>query len=629
MNKLNLQIGKIVGSPNSRFWSQTHIFLPEDKEKRLKFGNLLASFSLKAKQDKIDIGLFGKEIISRFHEIYYSSREEGVFKKLNSSLTSLINEFSQMVEMEIVAAVVVPTNLVYLAATGKGKAFIFRENKLVKIVEGEEEKVKISSGFLKNNDLFVLGSSQFFQIISLEVLKAALENKKVEEGIESLAPIVHGHKENSQAATVIFKIELTKVKELPKSAHFNKIKTMTVIFITSFISRIFKRGLRALKTRPSFYVKDEQKRLRAKKTTLTVALILIALLIISVILGVRKRSTSQEVKMIQALIKEVNYRYEQATSLEELNPLRARSLLIGAKDLIEQSIDKIENKSERKKIEQLLQKVESELEKVAREYKLEKGDLFLDLSLAKEGFKGNNWGIAEGNLYIFDDQKGTVLQVEVENKSYQIVAGGEKLASGKLIGATGNRAFILSNKNLLVVDLIKTEIIDEIEAEDWGKIVDLVGFSSNAYLLDIEKGQIWKYRGIDSGLSKKSSYLKGEEYDLTEAVSFAIDGSVWVLFSNGEIVKFIRGKKDVFVLSGLDKPFAEPTKIYTDENLDNLYVLDRQNTRVVVVSKETGEYQAQYIWPGIAGVSDLAAFEEKGKILLLAGERIYEIEIRK
>ena len=56
-------------------------------------------------------------------------------------------------------------------------------------------------------------------------------------------------------------------------------------------------------------------------------------------------------------------------------------------------------------------------------------------------------------------------------------------------------------------------------------------------------------------------------------------------------------------------------------------LLDKGNDRVVVVNK-SGEYYSQYRWPGIGGVTHLVASEEEKKILLLAGNKIYEIEIK-
>jgi len=133
--------------------------------------------------------------------------------------------------------------------------------------------------------------------------------------------------------------------------------------------------------------------------------------------------------------------------------------------------------------------------------------------------------------------------------------------------------------------------------------------------------------GVTSGLSSKRSYLKGESYDLSEAMSMTIDGSVWVLFSDGTIVKYVQGVKDAFVVAGLDKNFEEPIKIFTSPEEKNLYVLDRRQTRVVVVGK-TGEYQAQYIWPGMAGVKDLIVSEKLKKMFLLTGEKVFTIDLK-
>ncbi len=44
----------------------------------------------------------------------------------------------------------------------------------------------------------------------------------------------------------------------------------------------------------------------------------------------------------------------------------------------------------------------------------------------------------------------------------------------------------------------------------------------------------------------------------------AIDGSIWVLENDGTILKFTRGKADNFNISGLDKAFSSPAKIFTN-----------------------------------------------------------------
>ena len=158
-----------------------------------------------------------------------------------------------------------------------------------------------------------------------------------------------------------------------------------------------------------------------------------------------------------------------------------------------------------------------------------------------------------------------------------------------------------------------------------GKINDLVGFSGNAYLFS--QTQIYKFTGVESGLADYQEYLKKSNENLQDMVSAAIDGSVWILDKNGQVYKFTRGVEDSFYIQGLEKSFNQPTILFTDENCDNIYVLDRQNIRVVVLEKN-GLYKNSYIWPGIAGVSDLVVSEELGKIFLLSNSRIYQLELR-
>jgi hypothetical protein len=648
MKTLQFKIGKIVGSPDHHFWSQTHVFMPEDKQKRADYGCLFVSIALKARQDKLDMLLFGKEVISRLHEIYFSSEEQSTITKLKTSIKKLVNEFDKQVRVEVSAAVVVEADnkaIGYFAATSKASCFIYRQESLVEILETNENKIKSASGFIKSKDIIITGTSQFFNIIALGTLKAALQSHKVRETVENLSSVVHGHVKNSQSAAVVFKLMIIGEKKpgavvltSPETVSQedgvkeNKLKSAVSGLsagstkLKNFFTRL-KLSLPKKQDLSSIRIKDEQRQNKAKKTTLTVAVILIGLLIVSVIFGSKKQSITEQTQVVESVLSEASYKYDQAITLKDLNPLRARLLLTEAKQEIEQNLDSIKDEGEKQKLKDLLFQVESALESVAKEYQIEEAKIFQDLGLVKENFSGDDWAMVENIIYIFDQDLNTVLQFDVGNKSAKVVGGGDKLESGQLIGASGTRIFVKTPTSILTIDSDRTELIDEQEAEGWGNIKDLVGFASNAYLLDSSQGQIWKYNGLPSGLADKSEYLD-ESQSLDQAVSMAIDGSIWVLFEDGRIVKFVRGKEDVFNPTGLESDFSQAYKIYTDENLDNLYIIDRRNTKVIVINKDTGEYQASYVWPGIAGVNGLVVLEDQGLILLLAGQRIYEIELR-
>jgi len=164
--------------------------------------------------------------------------------------------------------------------------------------------------------------------------------------------------------------------------------------------------------------------------------------------------------------------------------------------------------------------------------------------------------------------------------------------------------------------------------QNWGQIVDFGTYGGNLYLLDQKNLTLFRYPVIETGFGTKQSWVKSEESLLSGAISMAINGSIWILKGNGEITKFTHGLADPFGIGGLDKDFFSPEAIYTDIDQNSLYVLDKGNQRVVVLDKG-GEYQAQYIWPQPAEVNEIVVSEEKGKIWLLGGSKIYEIEIRK
>lgn len=647
-----LQTGKIVGVASESSWSQNHIFIPEDQKKKSTYGDLLVSFSLKAEQEGVDVTSFGKEIISRFHEVYYSSLEKQPLLRLKSALKSLIDEFSDRVKLEITAAAILTKDsqlIGYFALIDRGKILVYRNGQLASVLKEAEREVKTASGYLKNNDLFILGSAQFFEAVSLEKLKDDLSANEVTQLTESAATIIHSQKKNNRTAAVIFKIKKEEIEAVDKQEEKqSKEGTETlkpeleeekkpkkiIEFIrqtSGFIKNtplLIKKVCQDFRSQPSVFIKDQKRKVRAKKTTLSVAFILIALLLTSIILGSKKRSFLQESEKAKQVLEEANYKYDQALSLEEINRLRARSLLVEAKQLVSELEAETKDKNAKEELTEFLNKIKLRLEEIGREYQIDSAEIFLDLGLVKEEFKGEDWDSTEEALYIIDLEKNTVLEVEVETKAAKVAAGGERLENSLMLGAAGGRIFVVRENKLVVVDVQKGEAIEEKETDNWGKIKDIVGFAGNAYLLDVQKGQIFKYSQTDKGLTEAVDYLRGDSLDLEDAVSIAIDGSVWLLFNEGTIVKFTRGIKDPFTVSGLEKNFDGAEKLYTDKDLDNLYVLDKNNTRVVVINKDTGEYQAQYIWPGIAGAMDIFASETENKILLLTGERIYEIDLK-
>lgn len=74
-------------------------------------------------------------------------------------------------------------------------------------------------------------------------------------------------------------------------------------------------------------------------------------------------------------------------------------------------------------------------------------------------------------------------------------------------------------------------------------------------------------------------------------------------------------------------PFKNPTRIYTNINNDNIYVLDNGNSRIVILDKN-GAYKAQYKADIIKTAKDFDVFEKDKKIFVLSSGKIYQIDLK-
>lgn len=125
------------------------------------------------------------------------------------------------------------------------------------------------------------------------------------------------------------------------------------------------------------------------------------------------------------------------------------------------------------------------------------------------------------------------------------------------------------------------------DAAQWGDIRAVSSFLGNIYLLDAGKNQIWKYVPSGDGYSKQAApYLPANSsVPLSQAAALSIDGEVWVLSSDGSIVRFLGSQRSPFDLSGLDTPLKNPVAIYTRPEIDSIYIADAGNRRFVEIDK--------------------------------------------
>jgi hypothetical protein len=631
MGKLTVKIAKLVGTPDQNSWSQVHSFIPEDEEKRKKRGILLAVFSF-SNGEGTEAVATGRELLSRFHEEYYGETEAKVFACLKTAITKIDEEFTRPERHLEIAACVIIENLAYLAVKGRGKILLKRKSVFQTLIEGNEIEIETASGQIKEGDLMLLGTSFLFQVLPEGRLKAALANETPEEVVEAMAPTILGQKEMARASSLVALIQAEKEEVEPESTELKAEKPPLVApkfqpraFLNEIKERLSQVPSKLPRGVSRLYLRQKEREIKQKKMILTVAVILIILLTVSVAFGSRSHEMNQKKQKFEAISSQIETAIQEGEALKELNPMKAKETLLQAQGLVN---DLEELGVEKEKLAEIKNRFEQALATVVKEHELTEVPVYYDLSLIRDQGRGEKMALDGDQGVILDTQEKRLFSFNLGRKSIDVLAGGDELTGASLVTVYNDRAYVLTEKGILEVEIEskKTNLVIE-KDEEWGKILDLGAFGSNLYLVD-EKGMIWRYPRAETGFGSKQNWFgSGVSPDLSGVVSMGIDGSIWLLRDDGKILKFTRGAPDPFGYSGLDKEVVNPQALYLDEETENLYLLDRGNSRILVLAK-SGEYQGQYLWSGMSQATDLVVSEAEKKILLLVNDKVYVIEIK-
>lgn len=318
--------------------------------------------------------------------------------------------------------------------------------------------------------------------------------------------------------------------------------------------------------RVSFYTEPRfEPDFKSKRTTFSVGIILLTILIVSVGFGVRQKSVKQ--KADEAASQEQEARAREEAGFFEATP-----------------------------------------------------ELFLDLTLLSSGFKGDTLSASSGNLYVLDKNSKKIVAIEIANKKSGVVAGQGKLSEAFDLASYEDRVFVLDSEGIKEVDEDLTKVVEK----DWGGEALIQAFAGNLYVLDKTAGAVYRYAGSDDTFGSKQNWLSSStKPDFSSASAWTFDGSIYVL-TGSKILKFSQGSPQVFSLPG---EVLSVAAVYADEENQYFYVLDKENGKVFALEKD-GKFKAQYSSEEIKNAVNLIASEAEKKTILLTGEKLLSIEMR-
>ena len=397
-----------------------------------------------------------------------------------------------------------------------------------------------------------------------------------------------------------------KIQEEHKEMTPNKIVHLILPYKTKLIALLKMKG------------SSQKKR---KFITISVIVVLSVILVYSVILGNQRRHDAEAQKRVESVKVLVEKKLGEAGDTVFINLPKAMELIDEAKT----EVNKLEISAEEKYKPQINEIHKLIVDKESRIIKKEDktSEEFFDLSIDDKKAKGSAIYLSADLMAIMDSENGRIYLLSLEKKSFEKI-GVPEVKSAQKIVQFKDFIYVFSQTSGVYKINNKGKAVEVIKADSsWGKIVDLEVYNGNIYMLDVNTNDIYKYVAVESGFANKTSYFgSGSGVNLSNGNSLSIDSSVYIGLENN-VLKYAGGAPETFGMKLPKKDFSI-NKIYTNKDVSNIFVWDKKNSSVYVISKD-GQYQKAIQSSSFAKASDIVVYN--GAIYTIEGSKIYKVTV--
>lgn len=591
MSDKNFAFANIVSTPTAGSWSQAY-----------HAGKLFAVLSLRREtsEDQLEeepeketLGSLGKTFFTSLEQEFFTLEEKDL-DSIKSAIEVSLKKIPDDVEFSLGAGSVIG-DIFYLFCTNKARVDFHREDQTATLLIGESNnQLRVASGRLTDKDIAIIQTDQFNQLVDSEKLYSSLDHFQPSEIAENLAPSIHDKEEGGAAAIIIqykkpeeeyYAVENFTPSEKIEHSIAQKEEPLTAEPISETQE---KKEAFLQKIKKNLKLPGLGKVNASRKMILAVIVIIAIVFSGSIYLNVKRQNDAKIKALFDQVYSQVQNKYDEGQSLSELNQSLAHDSFVQAKKLLDDANGKFPKDSEEeKKINELAQKVDQAL--------------------------GSTSGVNSVSAKEVDSNESNMLSLEKEKELNYV------FSSDKNLYYLDDNGVSIADKN---GDNSKTLIKND---KAWATPGGLAFYFGNFYVLD-KKAGILKFVSGGDGYGKSSYFTKDTSPNLSKASAIAIDGSIWIIFSDGNIAKFTRGTSDNLKVTGLDIPFNNPTRIWTSVDSDKVYILDKGNSRIVVLDK-SGTYKEQYQAGVIKNAKDFDIQETAKKILILSNGKIYQLSL--
>ncbi|MBU1177775.1 hypothetical protein KJ903_01000 [Patescibacteria group bacterium] len=354
-------------------------------------------------------------------------------------------------------------------------------------------------------------------------------------------------------------------------------------------------------------------------------LVMLILFLGSIIVISQKKKQINELSQNEILLeKAINKEKEASDALIYQDKEKAKKLLVEAKDEANKLIAANILKEE---AENLIARIDDQLDEAEGITRVD--DAILLSELDKKSV--NELIGLNDKIYAFDEKTNLIYLLDEANKQLTTVSEeSSNLGYFKLAASYEEEGviYLLTDTPALAEFDAAKKTLTKLDIEIFNneyEVKDLAQYGGKLYRLVPEAKQIFKHTGTIAGYSKGTDWVMADNDELENAQSLTIDGYIYVLRADGTVNKYLRGKKQNFALASITSPMDNPTSIFTTDNLENIYIVDPKQERILAFNKNNGSLTAQFKSDKFKSLQDVSVDNEEKKMYVLTDGKIYGI----
>ncbi|MFA4814675.1 MAG: hypothetical protein WC924_03370 [Candidatus Gracilibacteria bacterium] len=569
-------------------------------------------------------------------------RFESALREINSMITEKEKELGlKFIPNVNVIIGVIQKDMVFLSQRGEAAGYLIRKRHVSSITEGlydeknkEELFQNIASGGLEVGDTMMFVTGPLIQYVTPNDLSKIFSEQPLSEAMKELDDLLQNDMED-QMALLSFEV-LEKTEEMaapvmksegdeeersvssslhaedehPSEGRVNKGLAVLRKFVQHKETWAFVENVRTW---------DRRKLLMALAGV--AAVLVIGIFLMTMVLGNQK--TAQEMDSKLALAQD---NITQAQTEGTFDKAKANDLLNQAEDL---AIEVLNSGYSGGEASQILDEVEVQRNSLDNvQYVDEQVRLVADLGSQLAGAELIGVEPYGDRVVVYTEQSAyQILLDQVEEPD--ILNASDKVLAGDFFDDYDTIVMVTAGGDLIEYTDGNAQFADTVDV-NWHTGVGMATYSNKVYILDPTSNQIWRYQRGTDGYGSGQSYFSAET-DLSKAVSLAVDGSVWVLKNDGSLLKYLSGNAVEYSIKKAPLNSMDgSTKVYTELEVSQVYVLDPGDERLFIFDKSTKSddltYNAQYVFSDLKGtLVDFYLDKDRNVVVLVTTQALYEL----